>query len=121
MAEATDAVDADETVAGLIDRMIGDRRTAFPVTHGGETVGLVRLEDLRGVAAADRGTTRVSSVAREVPQVDADADAFDTLALLGGKGSALVVRDGAVVGTFSQADYSHVLSFTQEFGKALPA
>jgi Zn-dependent protease len=121
MTETTDAVDADETVAGLVDRMIRERRTAFPVTDGGETVGLVRLEDLRGVKAADRGATTVSAVAHDVARIDANADAFDTLAQLGGKGSALVVRDGAVVGTLSQEDYSHVLSFTREFGKGLPA
>lgn len=66
-----------------------------------------------------RRSVRCASRSRGV--VDADADAFDTLALLGGKGSALVVRDGAVVGTLSQEDYSHALSFTREFGKGLPA
>ncbi len=114
MTATTDTVDADGTVAGLVDRMIRERRTAFPVTDGGEAAALIRLADLRGA-------TTVSAVVRDVPRVDAGADAFDTLAGLGGKGSALVVRDGAVVGTLSQEDYSHALSFTREFGKGLSA
>ncbi|WP_276259157.1 site-2 protease family protein [Haloglomus litoreum] len=116
MTTGTAHVDADETVAGLIDRMIRERRTVYPVRgESGETVGLVALADLKSVKRADREALRVADVAHDAPRIDATADAFDTLAHLGGGGPALVVRDGAVVGTLSQEDYSHALSFQKEF------
>ncbi len=116
MTEASAHVDASETVAGLVERMIAERRTVYPVRgETGETVGLVSLADLKGVKQADRETTRIEAVTHDAPRIDALADAFEVLAMLGGGGPALVVRDGAVVGTLSQEDYSHALSFKREF------
>jgi Zn-dependent protease/CBS domain-containing protein len=115
MTTGTDHVEADDTVSGLVNRMIRERRTAYPVSDGGETVGLVSLADLKRVTEADRETTRVEAVMHDAPRIEASADAFDTLAGLGGSGPALVLRDGAVVGTLSQEDYSHALSFKREF------
>jgi Zn-dependent protease/CBS domain-containing protein len=119
MTAGTDHVDADETVASLIDRMIRERRTVYPVRDGSEAVGLVALADLKSVNRADREALRVADVAHDAPRIEATADAFDTLARLGGGGPALVLRDGAVVGTLSQEDYSHALSFKREFRAGL--
>jgi Zn-dependent protease/CBS domain-containing protein len=116
MTSGTGHVDADETVAGLVNRMIRERRTVYPVRDGtGGTVGLVSLADLKRVTEADRDTVTVEAVMHDAPRIDADADAFDTLAQLGGGGPALVLRGGAVIGTLSQEDYSHALSFKREF------
>jgi Zn-dependent protease/CBS domain-containing protein len=119
MTPGTDHVDATDTVAGLLDRMIRERRTVYPVREGGETVGLVSLVDLKSVDPVDRDALRVADVVHDAPRIDAAADAFDTLAHLGGGGPALVVRDDAVVGTLTQEDYSHALSFRQEFKTGL--
>lgn len=119
MTAGTEHVDADDTVAALLDRMVRERRTAYPVHDGGETVGLVSLNDLKSVKGAEREAIRITDVVQDVPRVDAGTDAFDTLAMLG-NGRALVARDGDVVGTLSQEDYSHVLSFRKEFKSGLP-
>jgi Zn-dependent protease len=104
MTPGTDHVDAGDTVAGLLDRMIRERRTVYPVREGGETVGLVSLVDLKSVDPVDRDALRVADVVHDAPRIEAAADAFDTLAHLGGGGPALVVRDDAVVGTLTQED-----------------
>ena len=119
MTAGTEHVDADDTVAALLDRMVRERRTAYPVHDGGETVGLVSLNDLKSVKGAEREAIRITDVVQDVPRIDAGTDAFDTLAMLG-NGRALVARDGDVVGTLSQEDYSHVLSFRKEFKSGLP-
>jgi Zn-dependent protease/predicted transcriptional regulator len=110
-------VEADTTLREFADRMVRDRRTVYPVTDGGEVVGAVSLADLGGQRNVDRESATVRSVMREVPRIDAGADAFDTLAAHGGRGGllALVTEDGAVAGVLSDSDYSHALTIQRGF------
>lgn len=111
-------VAADSTVASFANRMLRERQTIFPVTdEAGAIVGIVSLNDLRRVKQADRDTTRVESVMREVPRIASTADAFDTLALLNQFGStnALVEDGGAIVGVLSEADYAHAFTIQRGF------
>ena len=112
------AVPAGTTVDELGSRMLTERRTVYPVlSQGGSIAGVVTLDDLRQARKRNRGATTVEAVMQEVPRVGADADAFDTLALLNqaGKQNALVEEAGSVVGVLSQSDYSRVLTFQREF------
>jgi len=120
------AIPADTTVEELGSRMLGERRTVYPVLgDGGRIVGVVALDDLKRARKRDRGSdttgTTVESVMREVPRVGTTADAFDTLALLNQSGSAnaLVEEDGAVVGVLSQSDYAHALTIQRGFRSGL--
>ena len=111
-------VSAGATVADFADRMLRDRRTTYLVTDdAGEAVGVATLDGLKDVPADARGTTRVGAIARNLPRVDATADAFDTMAAVGGRTGpfALVEVDGAVAGLLSEADYAHALSMQREF------
>jgi Zn-dependent protease/predicted transcriptional regulator len=114
-------VEADTTLREFADRMIRDRQTVFPVTDGGDVIGAVSLADLKSARNVDRETTTVRSVMREVPRVDADADAFDTLAAYSSREGllTLVTRDGSVAGVLSDADYSHALTVQRGFQSGL--
>jgi len=112
-------VSSGTTVAELVDRMMRDRKTAYPVVDDatGDVVGVVTLEDLRGVREVERDAILVGEIAREVPRVDPGADAFETLAALTGTaGNLMLVGDERdVVGLLTQGDYAHALSMQREF------
>jgi len=111
-------VPADATVEEFGNQLLRDRQAVHLVTDdGGEVVGVVTLEDLRSVRRDEHGTTRVEAIMRPVASVDASADAFETLAALNetGSTSALVRRDGELVGVLSQADYAHAMTIQRGF------
>lgn len=58
---------------------------------------------------------------RDVPRVDAAADAFETFALLGeSRLDAVLVETGnEVVGVLSESDYAHALAIGRESGPAI--
>lgn len=112
-------VASETTVAELVERIVQDRKTAYPVVDevSGDVVGVVTLEDLRGVREVERDAILVGEIAREVPRVDPGADAFETLATLSETAGdfMLVADDRKVIGLLSQADYTHALSMQREF------
>jgi Zn-dependent protease/predicted transcriptional regulator len=112
-------VASETTVAELVERIVQHRKTAYPVVDevSGDVVGVVTLEDLRGVREVERDAILVGEIAREVPRVDPGADAFETLATLSGTAGdfMLVADDRDVIGLLSQADYTHALSMQREF------
>jgi Zn-dependent protease len=111
-------VAAETTVDEFGARMLRDRQTSYAVTDAdGAIVGVVTLDDLRTARRKGREATVVGDLAREVPRVDVTGDAFDVLARLNQAGteSALVQRDGAVVGVLSQSDYAHALTIQRGF------
>ncbi|WP_135533735.1 site-2 protease family protein [Halostella pelagica] len=117
-----EAVPADSSVAELVNRMLRDRRTSYPVRVDGSVTSVVTLSDLRSVSEGDRETTSVRSVAREVPRVESSTDAFEALATFNRAdgGRALVEENGDVVGVLSQEDYSRVLAMRRDIGGTLP-
>ncbi len=117
MSRDPQTVAADTTLREFADRMVRDRRTVYPVTDGGEVIGAVSLADLKNTGNVNRESTTVRAVMREVPRIDAEADAFDTLAAHGGQGGllALVTEDGVVAGVLSDSDYSHALTIQRGF------
>jgi Zn-dependent protease len=112
-------VSSDTTVAELVSRMVGDRRTVYPVIDdfSGDVVGVVTLNELRQVREVERDAVLVEEIARDVPRVDPTADAFETLVTLSGtKTNHLLVGDETdVVGLLSEGDYAHALSMQREF------
>jgi Zn-dependent protease/predicted transcriptional regulator len=115
-------VDADDTVADLGRRMLGDRRTVYPVVDAGEVVGVVSLSDLRDVREVERDATLVRDVAHDAPRVRSDLDAFDALAGFGGREEAVLVEDDTgVVGVLSESDYAHAMNVQRGFRSATPS
>jgi len=112
-----ESIDADDSVAAFTDRMIRDRRTAYPVVDAGETVGVVTLDAVRRTDRADHDTTRVREImVDDLPRIPIDTPAFDAFVELSAhpSGHALVESDGEVAGLLSSADFAHVLQFRRD-------
>ena len=123
MTREAPSISGDATVAEFGDRMMRDRRTVYPVTdESGEVVGVIGLGDLRRLRGADRESTAVKSVMRQVPRFDPSEDAFETLARLGqlGASTALIEEDGAIVGVLSESDYAHAFTIKKGFRSGVP-
>ena len=111
-------VPGDATVEAFGNQLLRDRQAVHLVTDdGGVVVGVVTLEDLRSIRRDEHDATRVEEIMRPVAGVEADADAFEALAALNesGSGSALVRRDGELVGVLSEADYAHAMTVQRGF------
>ena len=105
------------TIDEFGERMLRDRRTVYLVVDAeGTPVGVVTLDDLKKARRGDRATT-VGDIVRDVPRLDPDADAFDTLVELQSAGpvDALVQRDGDLLGILSEADYAHAMTIQRGF------
>ncbi|MFD1632394.1 site-2 protease family protein [Haloplanus ruber] len=110
-------VAATTTVEAFGTRMLRDRQPLHLVTDDGAPVGIVTLADLKAAPRGDHSAITVQEIMREVPRVDSAADAFDTLVQLRGADglTAIVERDGALVGVLSEADYAHAMMVQRGF------
>lgn len=99
-------VAADETVLAVADRMVRERRTAYPVSDGGRVIGFVTADALKRVRPESRGDTLVREAVRPGAVVDAGEKLMDALHLFAESGGPViaVLRDGRLVGTLSQLD-----------------
>jgi Zn-dependent protease/CBS domain-containing protein len=108
----------DDTVAALVERIMVERVAGFPVLDDGAVVGVVTLDDVRGVAAGDREGTPVREVMRADPAtVGTDDDAFRALQAFGEHGGPLVVVDaGRFVGLVTEADFVRTIEVIEGVG-----
>ena len=112
-----DPIDADAPVESFVDRMMQDRRTAYPVIDGGEIVGVVTLETATGVDSAARRETTVREIAvGDLPRLPSEMDGFEGYVQLSQNrtGFALVESGGRGVGVVSTEDFAQVLQFRRE-------
>ncbi|MFB6138756.1 MAG: CBS domain-containing protein [Halobacteriaceae archaeon] len=119
-ADDIDAVEADTSVADLLEQMFRDRHTGYPVLREGQLVGLVTLEDARSVDPVEREAIRVEDVmTTDLETVSPDTgvmDAFDTMQEHG-IGRLLVVADGDLVGLISRTDVMTALDIIRNTGR----
>ncbi len=112
----------EATVTELVTHMMRDRQMIYPVTdEAGKTIGVVTLNELKGVKEGERDSTQVGEIMRDIPRVAPSADAFETLALLNQARSttALVAEDDRVLGTLSESDFAHVFNMQRGFQSGL--
>jgi Zn-dependent protease/CBS domain-containing protein len=108
-------VPASATVAQFMDEYLPwHRHSAFPVVADGQTVGLVTVNRISQVPAAERGRTTLGDVAcplSEVARATPDEPVADVLPRLGAcsDGRALVFAGGQLAGILSPADISRTL------------
>jgi Zn-dependent protease/CBS domain-containing protein len=108
-----DTVEGTTTVEGLLDRMLSERHTGYPVLQGGKLVGMVTLDDARDVAAVERDALLVEDVmSREVTVTQPDTPAMDALETLQRHdiGRLPVVADDELVGLVSRSDLMRAFS-----------
>lgn len=105
------ALDAGTKLSEFADRMLLDRKTAYSVTQDGRTVGVVSLDDIRGVTRQDMDTRTVGDVKGEAVRVTVDQDAFDVVMEMNrvGANSAIVEEDEEYIGVVTRTDLGSVL------------
>jgi Zn-dependent protease/CBS domain-containing protein len=113
-----DVVEEDLSVAGLLDQMVRDRHTGYPVMRGDDLVGLVTLADARAVREVERDAYTVGDVMTDdLAWVDADADVTTAVATMGQGGvGRLPVRgpDGDLVGFLTRSDVMTAFEILQQ-------
>ncbi|PSP81494.1 metalloprotease [Halobacteriales archaeon QS_1_68_20] len=110
-------VDPDTSLDDLLDRMLTERHTGYPVVEAGDLLGIVTLEDVQR-GAPDPGT---SATVRDVMSTDLvtvtpGTEASRALSTLqrGGVGRILVTEpDGSLAGLVSRTDLMTVFQIAQ--------
>jgi len=112
-------VTPETSVAEFLDRVVTERTTAYPVMDRGTVTGVVTLDSVRKLPAADRTSTTVADVMGPAPaSLAPEADAFEALATMSStKGDRiLVVEDGRFVGQVTAADFMTAIEVMQGLG-----
>ena len=107
-ADHLDVVGPELTVEELIARMYQDRHTGYPVLENGDVVGVVALDDVRGISPEQRSETRVADImTTDITSVHLDDEAFDAIQALQQNdiGRLLVLdADGNLAGLITRSD-----------------
>ena len=113
-------VSEETTVSELMDRMFAERHTGYPVMYGDDIVGMVTLEDAKGVREVERDAYRVEEVMEtEIASVTPDTDAMTALQVMQEHGIGrlpVVDRDGTLVGLISRSDLMTAFDIIQGGG-----
>ena len=122
--EELHTVGTDTSVAELLDRMLVDRHTGYPVMDGGRLVGMVTLDDARSIKEVERDAYRVRDVmSAELTTISPDADAMTALQRMQERkvGRLPVVDDrGEIIGLISRSDLVTAFNVIQSRG-AVPS
>lgn len=115
-APRTAAVLPDETLFDVGERMVRERRLAFPVVDGGQAVGVVTLEGIEALPLERRRSATVRDAMTPALVVHLDDRVSEALRLLAGRGAshlAVADADGHVVGTVSRIEIERALKLRE--------
>ncbi len=96
----------EDTLLDVGERMMRERRTAYPVSRDGRVVGFVTADTVKQVPVDARSRIFARDALRPAAVVDAGEKVVDALHLLGAGGGTevAVIDSGRLVGTLSQLD-----------------
>jgi Zn-dependent protease/predicted transcriptional regulator len=106
-------VDALTSVYELGERMLRERRVAFPVMEGERVIGVVTLDDANRVPVADRDRTLVADVVRRVEPLQAEDEASKALRAFGEAPLVPVVVNGTLAGVLARSDVARALQLRE--------
>jgi Zn-dependent protease len=113
-----DVVDEGLSVADLLDRMMDERHTGYPVMRGGDLVGLVTLGDARAVREVERDAYTVGDVMTDdLAWVAASDDVMRAIETMGEHGiGRLPVHDveGNLAGFVTRTDVMTAFEILQQ-------
>ena len=116
-----DVVDERTSVATLLDRMLEERHTGYPVMRGDELVGMVTLDDAREVREVERDAYAVADVmSDELASVGPGADAMDAIGRMQSEGVGrlpVLDADGRLVGLVSRSDLVTAFNIIRSRGR----
>jgi Zn-dependent protease/CBS domain-containing protein len=104
MARDAAALSAEDSVHEAGERMLRERRVAFPVVRDAAVAGLLTLEAVEGVPAGERARTPVGRVMRTPAVLSPEDLVSDALRSLDREGAhhLAVAEEGVLVGTLSR-------------------
>jgi Zn-dependent protease/CBS domain-containing protein len=109
------------SVAELLDKMVRERHTGYPVIENGRLVGMVTLEDAQGVREVEQDAYTVGDVmATDIASVAPETDAMQALQAMQsrGVGRLVVVDDGGeLVGLISRTDLMTAFDIIRRGGR----
>ncbi|ODR83564.1 metalloprotease [Haladaptatus sp. W1] len=112
-----DTVAPETSINTLLDRMVRERHTGYPVVDGDDLVGIVTLEDVQERASDRRDDSTVNNImSTDLVTVRPGGEATNALTTLQqeGIGRLLVTEgDGSLAGLISRTDLMTVLEITQ--------
>lgn len=113
--QRTEPAEASTSVYELGERMIRERRVAYPVEEEGATAGIVTLDDVKKVPREERHRLQVRDVVRRVEPVDAADEAARAVRALMTSNVAVVpvVEQGHLVAVLSQLDLARGLQLKE--------
>ncbi len=121
-AEKLNTVDADISVADLMETMFRERHTGYPVMDRGELVGMVTLDDARQVSDVEREAYTVRDVMSDdlktIPASDDAMSAFEQLQQHGIGRLLVIDADGELAGLVSRTDLMTAFDIIQKSGRA---
>jgi Zn-dependent protease len=108
-------VDAVTSLYELGERMIRERRLAYPVVEGGAVAGIVMLADVQKLPREERHRLLIRDVVRRVEPVDAGDEAAKALRTLMETNvpAVPVVEHGQLVGLLTQLDLARGLQLKE--------
>ncbi|WP_135854849.1 site-2 protease family protein [Halorussus salinus] len=120
--EKLNTVEADISVADLMETMFRERHTGYPVMDRGELVGMVTLDDARQVSDVEREAYTVRDVMsgdlKTIPASDDAMSAFEQLQQHGIGRLLVIDADGELAGLVSRTDLMTAFDIIQKSGRA---
>jgi Zn-dependent protease/CBS domain-containing protein len=112
-----DTVTRETSIEDLLDRMVRERHTGYPVIDGGALVGIVTLEDVQEKAPSERDMVTVGDVmSTDLVTVTPTSEAARALNTLQREGIGRILvtdGDGSLLGLVSRTDLMTVFEITQ--------
>jgi Zn-dependent protease/CBS domain-containing protein len=123
MAAEAGALSPDDTVYDAGERMLRERRLAYPVARGGAVIGYLGLDRVEAVPPEERARTAVARAMRPGSVLGPDDHVADALRLLDREAiqQLAVVEAGALVGTLSRQDVQRGLALRELEASQHPA
>lgn len=116
-AAGLDVVSPETSIDELLDRMVRERHTGYPVLDGDDLVGVVTLDDVEDDASERRDGATVGDVmTTDLVTVSPGTNAAQALTTLQREGIGRILvtdRDGSLAGLISRTDLMTVLEVVQ--------
>ncbi|MEF8783913.1 MAG: site-2 protease family protein [Haloarculaceae archaeon] len=114
--EDIETVPPDLPLSTLLDRMLADRHTGYPVFESGAFVGLVTLEDVQNAEADASVVREVMTPVEDLETVAPSSAVVDAFRELGFNevGRLPVVEDGRLVGMVTRSDLMTAVTITMQ-------